>query len=184
MTTATWDVPQLEDGKSASVTLALAGVLLGTPLSVGFSAPLPPGVLLSANMIADGVAAVVMMNLAGFAINVSGTVTVTYAAMVQVNAQTNTTYTLGLSDAGKVVECTNENECTLTVPANATVAFPVGTVIGLRQGGAGRLNISADGGVTIHSIGNSFSSEGQYAHMALEKTDTNIWVLMGDLSKD
>jgi len=74
------------------------------------------------------------------------------AHAIQVNAQTGTTYQLVLADAGKVVQCTNVNPIALTVPLNATVAFAVGTVIGLRQGGAGLLTVAAAGGVTLSEL--------------------------------
>jgi len=104
------------------------------------------------------------------------------AHAIQVNAQTGTTYQLVLADAGKVVQCTNVNPIALTVPLNATVAFAVGTVIGLRQGGAGLLTVAAAGGVTINSLDSSLAMSGQYANAALEKTATDTWALIGALA--
>ena len=43
------------------------------------------------------------------------------------NAQTGTTYTLVIGDAGKTVTMDNASAMTLTIPANASVAFPIGT---------------------------------------------------------
>ena len=40
------------------------------------------------------------------------------------NAQTGTTYTLALTDVAKVVSLTNAASITLTIPTDATVAFP------------------------------------------------------------
>src|SRR5689334_11950484 len=57
--------------------------------------------------------------------------------IIGVNAQTGTTYTLVLGDAGKVVEMNNAASNTLTVPPNSSVAFPVNTVIEVFQLGAG-----------------------------------------------
>lgn len=44
-----------------------------------------------------------------------------------INAQTGTTYQFVLSDANNCVTMNNASAQTVTLPANATVAFPVGT---------------------------------------------------------
>lgn len=100
-----------------------------------------------------------------------------------VNAQTGTAYTLAPSDgAGNVVvDCSNAGPITLTVPTNASVPFPIGAVIHVRQGGAGKLTIAAAGGVTIHSRSNYLALSAQYGFATLEKTGTNVWALYGDL---
>ena len=41
-----------------------------------------------------------------------------------INTQTGTTYTLALADKGKIVEMNNASANTLTIPTNASVAFP------------------------------------------------------------
>ena len=45
------------------------------------------------------------------------------------NVQSGTTYTLALTDGGGHVYCTNTSAVTITVPANGSVAFPIGTSI-------------------------------------------------------
>lgn len=104
-------------------------------------------------------------------------------AKVSLNPQTGTTYQLVLADgAGNVVvQCTNASPVTLTVPAHTDVNFPVGTVIGLRQGGAGLLTVAAAGGVTINSLGGKLALLGQYACAALEKIAADTWVLFGGI---
>ena len=86
-----------------------------------------------------------------------------------------------LTDAGKVVEFTSATAVTATVPANATVAFPVGTVIEVAQYGAGTVTIAAAGGVTLRSRGSVFTIAGQYGSVGLRKRGTNEWVVVGDL---
>ena len=98
------------------------------------------------------------------------------------NAQTGTTYTLVLTDAGKMVTMTNASANTLTVPPNADVAFPVNTRIDLLQYGAGQTTIAAGSGVTIYSSGAKLKTTGQYSGASLWKKATNIWVLIGDLA--
>lgn len=98
------------------------------------------------------------------------------------NAQTGTTYTLVLTDAGKMVTLTNASSITLTVPANANVAFPVNTRIDLIQYGAGQVTVAAGSGVTIYSKASALKISAQYAGATLWKKATNTWVLVGDIS--
>ena len=115
----------------------------------------------------------------------SGTVTLSfdYAVGNQAieNAQTGTTYTLALSDAGKMVTLTNASPITLTIPTNATIAFPTNTRIDLLQYGAGQVTI-AGAGVTINSSGSKLKLTGQYSGASLWKKATDTWVLIGDIT--
>jgi hypothetical protein len=95
------------------------------------------------------------------------------------NAQTGTTYTLALTDVAKVVSLTNAASITLTIPTNATVAFPTGTQILLYQGGAGQVTVGG-AGVTIRSNGTKLKINGQYAVAGLLKVGTDEWVLFGN----
>lgn len=90
-------------------------------------------------------------------------------------------YTLILTDAGKVVEMDKATAVNLTVPLNATVAFPIGTVIEIWQKGAGQVTVVATGGVTIRSTEGKLKLYGQYAGASLRKRGTDEWVLVGDL---
>jgi len=93
-----------------------------------------------------------------------------------------TAYTLALTDARKVVETTAATAVTLTAPPNSTVAFPIGTVVGLRQYGAGQVTVVPAAGVTIRSRGGALKTAGQYAEAALTKRATDEWVLTGDVT--
>ena len=95
------------------------------------------------------------------------------------NAQTGTTYTLALTDVAKVVSLTNAASITLTIPTNASVAFPTGTQILLYQGGAGQVTVGG-AGVTIRSQGTKLKLYGQYAVAGLLKVGTDEWVLFGN----
>lgn len=98
------------------------------------------------------------------------------------NAQTGTSYTLVLTDAGKMVTMTNASSNTLTVPLNSSVAFPTNTRIDLLQYGAGQTTIAAAGGVTLYSSGSKLKLTGQYSGASLWKKATDTWVVIGDLS--
>lgn len=102
--------------------------------------------------------------------------------VLAINAQSGTTYTLVLGDAGKLITLTNGSAITLTVPTNASVAFPVGTVIALAQGGAGTVTVSPAGGVTINSLDSKTDLSGQYATASLTKLATDTWLLSGGIA--
>ena len=95
------------------------------------------------------------------------------------NAQTGTTYTLALTDVAKVVSLTNASAITLTIPTNASVAFPTGTQILLYQGGAGQVTVGG-AGVTIRSQGTKLKLNGQYSVGGLLKVGTDEWVFFGN----
>ena len=97
------------------------------------------------------------------------------------NAQTGTSYTLVLADAGKLVTLNNAAAITLAIPANASVALPLGTRIDLLQYGAGQVTVGG-AGVTIRSSGSRLKLSGQYAGATLWKKGTDEWVLIGDIT--
>lgn len=100
---------------------------------------------------------------------------------VAINAQTGTTYTLVLTDSTKIVSCSNAAAITLTVPTNASVAFPTGTQIIVYQAGAGQVTISG-AGVTFRSNGTKLKLTGQYAVATLIKIGTDEWIVAGNVS--
>ncbi len=87
--------------------------------------------------------------------------------------------TLALSDEGKALYCTNSGAITLTVPNNASVAFPVGTEILIFRKGGGKVTVSAAYGVTMVSPGKCVI-ESIYGSVKLKKWDTNSWSLEGE----
>jgi len=97
------------------------------------------------------------------------------------NLQTDS-YPLVLADANLCVVMNKGTANDLTVPANATQAFPIGTVIAIHQRGAGQTTVVATGGVTINSPSAKLKLTGQYSSAALRKFGTDTWVLTGDLS--
>lgn len=89
-------------------------------------------------------------------------------------------YTLVLLDAGKYIRMDVGTANDLIVPANSSVAFPVGTIIHLRQAGAGQTTIVEDTGVTI-TTAETLKIRGQHSSASLVKVSTNTWELTGDL---
>lgn len=98
-----------------------------------------------------------------------------------INAQTGTTYTLALKDAGSFVTMNNAAASTLTVPPDSAVAFPVGTFIEGAQLGAGQVTLTPGAGVTINAVpGPKIAA--RYGSFALLKTGANVWLAMGRLA--
>jgi len=98
------------------------------------------------------------------------------------NAQTGTTYTLVLTDGGKMVTSSNGSAQTITVPPNSSVAFPVGTQIIVQNLGSANATLAEGSGVTINSKDDALEIDGQYAGATLIKTATDTWSLIGALA--
>lgn len=105
-----------------------------------------------------------------------------YVATHAVNAQTGASYALALTDVNDTVTMNNAGANTLTVPANATVAFPVGSKIDIVQLGAGVTTITGASGVTINGVAASSGAiSARYKTARLVKLATNTWVCTGDV---
>lgn len=92
-------------------------------------------------------------------------------------------YTLVLTDRDKLVEVDNASANTLSVPLNASVAFPIGTQILVVQKGSGQCTITPISGVTVYSEDSKVKTVGQYALATLIKCDTDTWYLGGNLEQ-
>jgi N-acyl-L-homoserine lactone synthetase len=102
-------------------------------------------------------------------------------AMVAVNAQTGTTYSVVLSDDGKLLTCDNAASIALTIVPNSSVAFGIGTQINIMQLGAGTVTITAGAGVTLQSAGSKLKTDAQYAVATCLKIASDTWVVVGNL---
>jgi hypothetical protein len=96
------------------------------------------------------------------------------------NART-ANYTLVLADAGKLVEMNVASANTLTIPTNASVAFPIGTKIDVLQTGAGQTTIAGASGVTVN-VTPGLKISAQWGAVSLVKRGTDTWVAIGNLS--
>lgn len=94
----------------------------------------------------------------------------------------STNYDFILTDVGKYISMSYGSACTMTIPTNSSVAFPIGTTIQIEQEGAGQIQILGASGVTINSEGGKTKTSGQYATCFIIKKDTNIWTLAGNLT--
>ena len=91
-------------------------------------------------------------------------------------------YTFALGDAETVYVFQGTSAATLTIPTNSTVAFPVGTQLNVIQYSSGQVTVAGASGVTLVSEGSKFKTKAQYAIATAIKTETNVWVLVGNLA--
>lgn len=91
-------------------------------------------------------------------------------------------YTLALSDEGGLIEMNSAGALTLTIPTNATSAFPVGSQVVVVRKGAGDVTVAGAVGVTLQSVSSNTKVASQYGGATLVKVATDTWYLFGDLS--
>lgn len=89
--------------------------------------------------------------------------------------------TLILTDAGGFIYNTSSTDCTLTVPPNSSVAFPIKTRIDIAQSGAGKVTVTPGSGVSIISAGSKYKLNTMFSGATLLKYGTDSWWLFGDL---
>jgi hypothetical protein len=113
-------------------------------------------------------------NVAGFSIG--------YRDLPQVTAAN---VTLALADASKHFYANTTAPTTITVPSNATVAFPIGTTIVIVNRGSGNITIQNLGAGTpfLYLAGNATTTSSrtltQYGMATLVKTETDLWFVNG-----
>ncbi len=101
---------------------------------------------------------------------------------ILINTQTDN-YTLVLSDDGKLIDMNKSEAVTLTIPKNSAVAFPIGTVIVIRQLGTGVVTIApVDTDVTIVNPSGLITT-GRYAIAGIIKVAENTWTATGSLEE-
>ena len=111
-----------------------------------------------------------------------------YNGLVNYTVQNNTNdITAAITDQYQVLEVMNKaTAIAYNIPTNASVAFPIGTVITILNVGAGLCTIKAvtSGTTTILSAGAVVAQPtlGQYKSAACIKTLTDTWVIVGAIA--
>lgn len=91
------------------------------------------------------------------------------------------TATLDITAKNNIVTINASATCTITVPPEASVAWPNGTRIDIvRLNATYETTIAAGSGVTIISSSSQMRINAQYSVVTLRKYGTNLWVLSGD----
>ena len=101
-----------------------------------------------------------------------------------INADATVDYTTVLADQYQVLQPMNKaTAIAFKIPTNASVAFPVGTVLTVLQLGAGATTISAvtSGTTTVQSAGAVSASPvlAQFKSAACLKIATDSWIIVG-----
>jgi len=89
-------------------------------------------------------------------------------------------YTLSLSDAGQTILIDSTIDRTVTIPTNASVPFAIGQRLDVIRMNTG--NVTIGGTPTILSKNSNKKIAARYSGATLIKTDTDTWVLIGDLT--
>ena len=87
------------------------------------------------------------------------------------NTQTGSMTTV-LTDAGKTITMSNASANTVTIPANSSVAYVIGTRINILNLGAGACTPTAGAGVTINGTITALATN---SSASVIKTATNTW---------
>lgn len=127
----------------------------------------------------DGVTSAVQTQLNSRATLDSGKVTASQASSALVSITANTT--LALTHAGKLLYVNSTSARTITVPTNASVAFPTGTEIEIVRWNTGTVTIAAASGVSLVSTESARTISARYGVVAMKKMATDTWLLTGAL---
>jgi hypothetical protein len=108
----------------------------------------------------------------------SGDIATTGSNTLTINEQT-TNYTLTLADQTSLTEIVmnSASPVNLTIPTHASVAFPAGTQILLRNKGAGLLTVVLSGGVTAVSSSGTLTLATGYSALLIQTQTFNAWTL-------
>jgi hypothetical protein len=106
--------------------------------------------------------------------------------VLALNNQTGTTYTFALSDTvNTLVTASNGSAISVTIPTNATVPMPVGSVLNIVQTGVGQITISGAAGVTITSTAATAATpktRARYGVLSAIQTSADNWLVLGDIA--
>jgi hypothetical protein len=94
----------------------------------------------------------------------------------------NNNYTFALSDAGVCVTCSSTGGYAWTIPPVSAVAFPIGTIILVRNRAAGAITLTRGAGVVLRIAGVAGSVDVALAiwgFATLMMDETNEWVVSG-----
>lgn len=135
-----------------------------------------------------GTICLVRQNSSGSAVNevqyYDGTIWVPVGGIVELNKQTSSgvqTWNLDLDNIGQTLTFDSSTTWTINIPANSSIAFPIGSEIDVFRLGLGSVTFTASAGVTILSKNDNKSIAARYSGVSLFKIDTNTWLLVGDL---
>lgn len=101
-----------------------------------------------------------------------------------VPAERTSAFTLALTDAQTICLVNSASAVNVTIPTNASVAFPIGSVVNVIERGIGNVNIRASSGVSVVYATPQSSSSYQGQSNLLSKIGTDTWHIDGVVVND
>jgi hypothetical protein len=101
------------------------------------------------------------------------------------NAQTGTTYTPALTDENVMVTLSNASPVVVTLPSDATSAFPIGAEVDFVWLGVGACSFAQGSSAVIVSSATAVAApvlRVRYSAATAKKTAANTWLVVGDLA--
>ncbi len=102
-------------------------------------------------------------------------------SLTQFSTKTSSFTLDSIAAKDSVYEVNSSSAVTVTIPANADLAWPIGASVDILQVGTGQVTISPAAGVTLnYTPGNKLRT--QWSSCTILKRGTNSWVVYGDLT--
>ena len=97
-------------------------------------------------------------------------------------SQKSAAYTLtALTERDNLIEVSSASAVAVTIPADSTLNYPIGTSIDILQTGVGQVSIAGASGVTVNATP-GLKLRTQWSSASLLKRAANTWIVMGDLT--
>jgi hypothetical protein len=162
---------------NSSITVNGTSISLGNSGTVTASAGTLTGTSLNSSITGSSLTSVGTLTSLTVSGNASVTGMVVDHAIIDAKISS---YTLVLSDDGKMIEMNVGSANNLTVPADGSVNFPVGTQVTILQTGTGQTTIVAASGATVNATP-GLKLRARWSSVTLIKRASNTWVALGDL---
>ena len=98
-----------------------------------------------------------------------------------IKPSTGTAYAPTTADESMMVTLSNAAAITVTMPSNATQAFPIGAEVGFMWLGVGQPTFVAGSGATVNATP-GLKLRARYSVATAKKVATNDWVIFGDMA--
>lgn len=159
---------------STNITLPTTGILaaLDSPIFTG-TPTLPTGTVAATQIAGNSTTAVATTAFVTTAGDLKAPLSVTIHEKVA-------SYTLVLTDNGKMIELNVATANTVTIPPNSSVAFPIGTQITVLQTNTGQTTVTPGAAVTVNATP-GLKLRARWSSVTLIKRATDTWVAIGDL---
>lgn len=118
-----------------------------------------------------------VLSASGAVVTTSSTTFLPATVVSGVVTASGSSYSLGLGDAGSLIDLSHSSAATVPIPSNASTAFPIGTFILVKQGGIGVVTITAGPGVTLR-VANGAATTGQHDTRAAVKIGADEWLVL------